>query len=65
MWQLMHYSTKIHALDSVKKNGSWMELDSVNLSEVTQTQRDRHHVLIHIWILAPNIYMHVLNLELL
>lgn len=69
MWLLMYYSTKVHVLDSVKKNalikfsGNWMVPESVILTEVTQIQRDRHHVLIHMWIVAQNLYMCVFNLE--
>lgn len=34
--------------------GEWKELETVKLREVTQTQKDKSHVLTCMWILALN-----------
>jgi hypothetical protein len=44
MWFIyaMEYYSAIKNKDIIKFTGKWMELESVILSEVTQTQKDMH-----------------------
>ena len=44
MWYIypMEYHTVIKNSDTMKVAGKWMELEKIILSEVTQTQKDKH-----------------------
>ena len=50
----MDYYSAIKNNDIMKFAGKWMELEKIILSEVTQTQKDKHgmYVLTYKWILA-------------
>jgi hypothetical protein len=47
------YTMKFYSV--IKKNkimsfaGKWMELEMIMLSEISQTQKDKYHILFHMW----------------
>ena len=38
------YKNVVHSYRKMKFVGKWMELDTIILSEETQTQKDKHHM---------------------
>ena len=53
MWHIytMEYYAVIKNDDFMFFAGTWMNLETIILSKLTQEQRTKHHVLTHRWVL--------------
>lgn len=59
----MWYTYTMEFYAAVKKNeiinfaDKWIKLENIMLNEVTQTQKDKSHILSHLQFLLPNLQM--------
>jgi len=69
MWYIytMEYYPAIKKKDIMPFAATWMELETLVLSEVSQKEKDKYHMISHIWNLIygtkePDMISHIWNL---